>query len=103
MLPYTIIKEVNPPEYSGTATGVVNFLNFTFSALMGPVFAWILATVSGGASAMTLEHYQTSFEPLMYGVALAIGLTFLLTETGSAKGKGDDSRIRNGKVRATVS
>ena len=23
---------------SGTATGVVNFLNFTFSALLGPVF-----------------------------------------------------------------
>jgi MFS family permease len=101
MLPYTIIKEVNPPEYSGTATGVVNFLNFTFSALMGPVFAWVLMTVSGGASTMTLEHYQTSFEPLMYGVILAIGLTLLLTETGWAVR--NDSRIRNGKVRATVS
>jgi MFS family permease len=101
MLPYTIIKEVNPPEYSGTATGVVNFLNFTFSALMGPVFAWVLMTASQGASTMTLEHYQTSFEPLMYGVVLAIGLTFLLTETGWAVR--DDSRIRNGKVRAAVS
>ena len=38
MLPYTVIKEANPPEASGTATGVVNFLNFTFSALLGPVF-----------------------------------------------------------------
>ena len=38
MLPYTVIKEANPPEVSGTATGVVNFLNFTFSALLGPVF-----------------------------------------------------------------
>ena len=100
MLPYTIIKEVNPPEYSGTATGVVNFLNFTFSALMGPLFAGVLTTVSGGASTMTLEHYQTSFEPLMYGVVLAIGLTFLLTETGWAVR--DDARIRNGKVRATA-
>ena len=42
MLPYTVIKEANPPELSGTATGVVNFLNFTFSALLGPVFGWIL-------------------------------------------------------------
>jgi hypothetical protein len=50
---------------------------------------------------MTLEHYQTSFEPLMYGVVVAIGLTLLLTETGWAVR--DDSRIRNGKVRATVS
>src|SRR6185437_7656959 len=31
MLPYTIIKEANPPQFGGTATGVVNFLNFTFS------------------------------------------------------------------------
>ena len=61
MLPYTVIKEANPPEVSGTATGVVNFLNFTFSALLGPVFAWILLSVSGGAARMTLEHYQTAF------------------------------------------
>jgi hypothetical protein len=26
MLPYTVIKEANPPEVSGSATGVVNFL-----------------------------------------------------------------------------
>src|SRR5262249_21642810 len=29
MIPYTVIKEVNPPQLGGTATGVVNFLNFT--------------------------------------------------------------------------
>ena len=45
MLPYTVIKEANPPEMSGTATGVVNFLNFTFSALLGPVFGGVLLTV----------------------------------------------------------
>jgi MFS family permease len=38
MLPYTVIKEANRPEHSGTATGVVNFINFSFSALLGPVF-----------------------------------------------------------------
>jgi MFS family permease len=84
MLPYTVIKEANPPEMSGTSTGVVNFLNFTFSALLGPVFAWILLAVSGGAAEMTLAHYQTTFEPLLYGVGLAIVLTLLLKETGPA-------------------
>jgi MFS family permease len=84
MVPYTVIKEANPPNLSGTATGVINFLNFTFSALLGPVFAWSLAAVSGGASRMTFEHYQTAFEPLLYGVALAIVLTLLLKETGPA-------------------
>jgi MFS family permease len=84
MLPYTVIKEANPPAVSGTATGVVNFLNFTFSALLGPVFGAVLRAVSGGAEAMTLEHYQTAFEPLLYGVGLAVLLTLVLKETGSA-------------------
>jgi len=82
MLPYTIIKEANPPEVSGTATGVVNFLNFTFSALLGPVFANRLLAASGGATPMALEHYQSAFLPLVFGVALAIVLTFFLKETG---------------------
>ena len=84
MLPYTIIKEANPPGVSGSATGVINFLNFTFSALLGPVFGWVLVTVGGGASSMTLDHYQTAFEPLLYGVGLAIVLSLLLKETGPA-------------------
>jgi MFS family permease len=84
MLPYTVIKEANPPEVSGTATGVVNFLNFTFSALLGPVFARMLTKASGGAATMGLEHYQIAFEPLLYGVGLALVLTLFLKETGPA-------------------
>jgi MFS family permease len=84
MLPYTIIKEANPPELGGTATGVVNFLNFTFSALLGPVFGWILASVSGGAPQMQLGHYRTTFAPLLIGIVIAIVLALVLKETGSA-------------------
>ena len=82
MLPYTVIKEANPPAYGGTATGVVNFLNFTFSALLGPVFAWLLQYVAGGAAPMAPEHYQAAFLPLLFGIALAIVCTFFLRETG---------------------
>jgi len=84
MLLYTVIKEANPPQFGGTATGVVNFLNFTFSALLGPVFAWLLHHISGGATRMEKEHYQTAFSPLLLGVAVAIVLTFFLKETGPA-------------------
>jgi len=84
MLPYTVIKEANPPQFGGTATGVVNFLNFTFSALLGPVFGWILLGVSGGAERMELQHFRTTFTPLLVGVALAILLTLFLKETGPA-------------------
>lgn len=90
MLPYTVIKEANPPQFGGTATGVVNFLNFTFSALLGPVFGWILQRVSSGAAPMEPEHYQTAFTPLLYGVALAIVLVFLLKETGPAGAKHEE-------------
>lgn len=83
MLPYTVIKEANPPELGGTATGVINFLIFTFSALLGPVFAWTMKHVSGGKQ-MGLEHYQTTFGPLLVGIALAIVLTIALKETGAA-------------------
>ena len=58
MLPYTVIKEVNPPELGGSATGVINFINFTFSALLGPVFGWMLLRVSEGRETLTLAHYQ---------------------------------------------
>jgi MFS family permease len=83
MVPYTVIKEVNPPEFGGTATGVINFLNFSFSALLGPVFGWTLQSVSGGATA-ELEHYQIAFVPLLYGVALVLILALFLKETGPA-------------------
>jgi MFS family permease len=92
MLPYTIIKEANPPQYGGTATGVINFLNFTFSAVLGPVFAGVLHRVSGGAAEIELEHYRTSFMPFLIGVAIATVLAFLLRETGPAARMASQSR-----------
>jgi MFS family permease len=81
MIPYTVIKEANRPEHSGTATGVVNFLNFSMTALLGPIFASRLMAASGSGE-REIAHYQTTFAPLLYGVALAILLTFILRETG---------------------
>jgi MFS family permease len=85
MLTYTVIKEANPPRVSGTATGVVNFINFTFSALLGPVFAGLLIHAAGGEGGTPeLSHYQAAFSPMLVGVGLAILLTLLLKETGPA-------------------
>jgi MFS family permease len=83
MLPYTVIKEANPANLGGTATGVVNFLNFTFSALLGPVFGWLLTRASAGAE-LAHAHFQIAFRPMLYGVLLAIVLTLILKETGPA-------------------
>ncbi|HEY2587060.1 MAG TPA: MFS transporter [Tepidisphaeraceae bacterium] len=84
MLPYTVIKEANPPQFGGTATGVINFINFTLSALLAPVFGRMLQSVSGGATTMTHAHYQSVFVLFLYGVAIAVVLTWFLKETGSA-------------------
>ncbi len=82
MLPYSVIKETNPPQLGGTATGVINFINFTFSALLGPVFgARLVAMPEGGADA-ALAHYQAGFQPLLYGILVALILTLFLKETG---------------------
>jgi MFS family permease len=87
MLPYTVIKEANPPELGGSATGVVNFLNFTFSALLGPVFGSRLVRVTDGTEAMGLAQYQKGFQPLLLGISIALVLTLFLKETGPAASK----------------
>ena len=83
MLPYTVIKESQPPQLGGTATGVINFLIFTLSAVAGPVFAWAMQVITG-AGQPAREHYQTTFRPLLYAVAVAMVLTLFLRETGTA-------------------
>jgi MFS family permease len=82
MLTYTVCKEANAPHLSGTAAGAVSFLNLTFSALVGPILGGIMKNLGGAQS--PLESYQNTFQPLLYGVAVAIVLTLMLKETGRA-------------------
>jgi MFS family permease len=84
MLPYSVIKEANPPELGGTATGVVNFLNFTLSALLGPVFGARLVQMPEGNNELALAHYQAGFKPLLYGILIVLVLIVFLKETGPA-------------------
>ena len=46
MIPYAIIKEVNPDRVKGSATGAINFLVFTLSALAAPAYGWLLTSIS---------------------------------------------------------
>lgn len=84
MLPTTVVKEAHPPELAGTATGVATFINFSFSALLGPVFGQRLAEATEGGAPVVLEHYQMTFKPMLLGLVIAIVLTFFLKETGVA-------------------
>jgi MFS family permease len=87
MLPYSVIKEANPPELGGSATGVINFINFTFSAFLGPVFGARLVQAPETGDVAALAHYQAGFKPLLYGIFLALILSFFLKETGPAARK----------------
>jgi MFS family permease len=81
MIPYTIIKEVNPDEVKGSATGAINFLVFSLSALMAPVFGWLLAHAAGGGP-LTLSAYQDAGMLGLSGVMLAIVFSCFIRETG---------------------
>jgi MFS family permease len=83
MILFTVSKESNLPEHAGTSASVVNLFNFGLSALTGPAFAQIMQSVSE-TNPSHIERYQITFQPLLYGVALAILLTFVLKETGPA-------------------
>src|SRR6267378_2713569 len=84
MIPYTIVKEVNPDEVKGSATGGINFLTFGVTALIGPIFADLLG--KGFATTQNhVAHFRASGIFWMTGIALAILLSMFLRETGHAR------------------
>jgi MFS family permease len=91
MIPYTIIKEVNADEVKGSATGAINFLVFTLSALMAPVYGWILVRVSNGGP-LDLPVFQKAGLIGVGGILLAMVLSCFIRETGTAvlRRKSDD-------------
>ena len=83
MIPYSIIKEVNPDEAKGSATGAMNFLVFVISALAAPAIGWWLQKLADGGP-LTLDVFSKAGS--LYVAAIAIGaiLAVFLKETGSA-------------------
>ncbi|WP_345955418.1 MFS transporter [Mucilaginibacter sp. PAMB04168] len=81
MIPYTIIKEVNPDEVKGSATGAINFITFGVTALLGPLFNRLfgktLSTTTNHA-----QHFTSTGLFLIAGIAVAIIISLFLRETG---------------------
>jgi MFS family permease len=81
MIPYTIVKEVNPDEVNGSATGGINFLTFGVTALIGPLFA----DAFGKSITEThnhVTHFRESGMFWMASIVIAILLSAFLRETG---------------------
>ncbi len=83
MIPYTVIKEVNPDEVKGSATGAINFLVFVMSALVAPAFGWLLQKLAGGG-ALTLDVFAKGGSAGIAAIVLAVILALFIKETGSA-------------------
>ena len=81
MIPFTMIKEANPAEVRGTASGVMNFLVFLTTGVMSP-FVSRLMTPSSEAP-LSLHEFREGFLPLIVGIGLAILLSFVIRETGT--------------------
>lgn len=83
MIPYSIIKEVNPDHAKGSATGAMNFLVFLITALAAPAIGWWMQKLAGGA-ALTLDVFVTAGGIYVAAILIAILLTLFLKETGTA-------------------
>jgi MFS family permease len=83
MIPYTIIKEANPDNVKGSATGAINFIVFGVTALVGPVFASLFAKTLMKGTPVT--HFQHAASFWLASIILAALMSFLLRETGSGR------------------
>jgi MFS family permease len=82
MIPYTIIKEVNPDEVKGSATGAINFLTFGVTAVIGPVFAGRFGKTLGAQNIDVVAHFQHAGLFWMSVLIAALVVGAMLRETG---------------------
>ena len=84
MIPFSMIKEANPSEVKGTAAGVMNFLVFLTTGVMSPFISRLMVPANGVAP--SLGEFQNALLPLVVGTAVAIVLSVIMRETGTASG-----------------
>jgi MFS family permease len=83
MIPYSIIKEVNPDKVKGSATGGINFLVFGITAFIGPLFANHVGK-SIGIAPSQISNFQNGGLFWIACCAAAIVVSVFLRETGRA-------------------
>jgi MFS family permease len=83
MIPYSVIKEVNPDSVKGSATGGINFVVFAITAFLSPVYANRIGKGTGNVANLHL-HFQKGAIFWIACCAFAIIVSFFLRETGHA-------------------
>jgi sugar phosphate permease len=91
MLCFANVKEVNHPELSGTATGIVNISGFMATALVNLVIGWRLdqlwdGTVVDGVRFYGQEGFQKAMLVMVIVAAIAFGTSLFLYEPREGEG-----------------
>ena len=84
MIPYTIIKEANPDNVKGSATGGQNFITFGITAIIGPIFSSSYGKTLAGATDHA-AHFQQAVLFFLITTVLALVVSLCIGETGHAK------------------
>lgn len=84
-------KEINPPQMTGVVAGIVNSGSFVGSALMQPLFGWVLdrhwqGMVEQGVRVYPLTAYQSAFGVCAVVIGGGVIVTLLIKETRGALG-----------------
>lgn len=85
MIPYSIIKEANPDEVKGSATGGINFLVFGVTSILGPIFAAYFGKTLFTASDNT-AHFRGAGIFFIVIILVAFFLSLVIGETGKGAG-----------------
>ena len=83
MIPYAMIKEANPDNVKGSATGAMNFLVFSLSALLAPAFGFALQQLAA-SKPLTMATFHQADLIWVGAILLSLVLTYFVNETGSA-------------------
>ena len=84
MIPYSIIKEVNPDKVKGSATGAINFLTFGVTTLLAPLFSSLYGSkLTKSLDVDSLLQHSLLF--FVIGISCAIVISIFLKETGNLK------------------
>ncbi|MEM7564219.1 MAG: MFS transporter [Pseudomonadota bacterium] len=80
------VKELNDPDFSSTALGLMNMCVVGAGAVMQPLIGWMLdmrwdGTVMDGARVYSLENYTFAFSSLLVANLVALVAVVLLRET----------------------
>lgn len=90
MLCFACVKEVNDPELSGTATGIVNIAGFMATAMVNLIIGWSLDKSWDGTLVEGVRFYgQAGFQQAMLVMVIMAALALIASLFLHEPGKGE--------------